>query len=307
MVDKQQHTIGNPLIAATAAKLISDRSPQIMKGVKTGSMVIAGAGLIYFGRKYLKKLAQNRLLKQAGTNPEVRVAVDIYQAVPDGLKKGQGGLFNPIGLARDAVNQVKRIWQRTDTDRILNVAKSIHSQNLDIDKVYRYFYKLYGEQLYLLLNTALEPNELARFNNYASSGTASSLPKITSQKYAVVKVNNLNIRKTPKNMSWKQILSKSNKIGTVPFGKILGLTTGREVFDEDHNVVFVEVNVWDTKSKIHTAYAWKGGLKFLTIPQLQKEFKTNDYGAILRSNHLFRFDTDNLSGTIDRYDKGGIE
>lgn len=305
MVDKNTNSIGNPLIAATAAKVISDKSPEIMKGVKTGSMVIAGAGLIYFGRKYLKKVSQNRLLKQAGTNQEVRAAVNIYQAIPDGLKKGQGGLFNPIGLAKDAVNQVKRIWQRTDTDQILNIAKSIHTKNLDIDKVYRYFYKLYGEQLYLLLNTALESNDLAKFNNYTASGTASSTPKITSQKYALVKVNNLNVRKTPENMSWKQVLSRSNKIGTVPFGKLLGLTTGREVFDEENNVVFVEVNVWDTKSKTHIAYAWKGGLKFLSIPELQKEFKTKDYAAILRSNHLYRFDPASLNGTEISYD-GGI-
>jgi len=307
MVNKEQHNIGNPLIAASAAKVISENSPMVMKGVKTGSMVIAGAGLIYFGRKYLKKIAQNKLLKQAGTNPEVRAAVDIYRAIPEGLKKGQGGLFNPIGLAKDAVNQVKRIWQRTDTDRILNIAKSIHSQNLDIDKVYRYFYKLYDEQLYLLLNTALESNDLARFNNYASSGTASTSPKVNSQKYAVVKVNNLNVRKTPENMSWTQILTKSNKIGTVPFGKILGLTTGREVYDEENKVVFVELSVWDSKNKIHTAYAWKGGLKFLTVPELQKEFKTNDYSALLRSNHLFRFDPNSLSGVFETYERGGIE
>jgi hypothetical protein len=305
MVDKNANSIGNPLIAATAAKVISDKSPEIMKGVKTGSMVIAGAGLIYFGRKYLKKVSQNRLLKQAGTNQEVRAAVDIYQAIPDGLKKGQGGLFNPIGLAKDAVNQVKRIWQRTDTNRILNVAKSIHTKNLDIDKVYRYFYKLYGEQLYLLLNSALEPNDLAKFNNYTASGTASSTPKITGQKYAVVKVNNLNVRKTPENMSWKQVFTKSNKIGTVPFGKLLGLTTGREVFDEDHNVVFVEVNIWDTKGKTHIAYAWKGGLKFLTIPELQKEFKTKDYSVILRSKNLFRFNPGSLNGIVENIE-GGI-
>ena len=106
-------------------------------------------------------------------------------------------------------------------------------------------------------------------------------------------------------MSWKQILSKSNKIGTVPFGKILGLTTGREVFDEDHNVVFVEVHVWDTKNKIHIAYAWKGGLKFLTIPELLKEFKTRDYAAILRSKHLYRFNPAELNGTEINYE-GGI-
>lgn len=298
--------MGNPLIVATAAKVISDQSPHIMKGVRTGSMVIAGVGLIYFGRMYMKKLSQNKLLKQAGSNMEVRAAVDIYQGIPDGLKKGQGGLFNPIGLANDALNQVKRIWQRTDTERLLNVAKGIHSRNLDIDKVYRYFYKLYGEQLYLLLNTALEPNDLARFNNYASSGTASTLPKAAPRKYAVVKVNNLNLRKTPENMSWTQILTKSNKIATVPFGKILGLTTGREVFDEEHNVVFVELSIWDTKNKIHTAYAWKGGLKFLSIPKLQEEFKTRDYAAILRSNHLFRIDPGSLSGIINGIEKGGI-
>ncbi|MCB0397952.1 MAG: hypothetical protein KDD36_14980 [Flavobacteriales bacterium] len=297
--------MGNPLVAATAAKVISDNSPQIMKGVKTGSMIIAGAGLIYFGRKYLKKVAQNKLLRQAGTNPEVRAAVDIYQAIPDGLKKGQGGLFNPIGLARDAMNQVKRIWQRTDTDRILNVAKSIHTKNLDIDKVYRYFYKLYGEQLYLLLNTALEPGELAKFNNYSSSGTASSTPKISGQKYAVVKVNNLNVRKTPENMTWTQVFKKSNKIGTAPFGKVLGLTTGREVFDEEHNVVFVELNVWDTKYKAHIAYAWKGGLKFLTIPELQKEFNTNNYSEILRGKQVYRIDPDSLNG-IEMITEGGI-
>jgi len=253
----------------------------------------------------LKKVSQNRLLKQAGTNREVRAAVDIYQTIPDGLKKGQGGLFNPIGLAKDAVNQVKRIWQRTDTNRILYIAKSIHSQNLDIDKVYRYFYKLYGEQLYLLLNTALEPNDLSKFNNYTASGTASSTQKITSQKYAVVKVNNLNVRKTPENISWKQVFTRSNKIGTVPFGNILGLTTGREVFDEEHNVVFVEVNVWDAKGKTHIAYAWKGGLKFLTIPELQKEFKTKDYSVILRSKNLYRFDPGSLNG-IESICEGGI-
>jgi hypothetical protein len=305
MVEKNTNSIGNPLIAATAAKVISNNSPQIMKGVKTGSMVIAGAGLIYFGRKYLKKVSQNKLLRQAGTKPEVRAAVEIYQAIPEGLKKGQGGLFNPIGLAKDAVNQVKRIWQRTDTDRILNVAKSIHTKNLDIDKVYRYFYKLYGEQLYLLLNTALESSDLAKFNNYTASGTASSTPKISGQKYAVVKVNNLNVRKTPENMSWKQVFTKSNKIGTVPFGKLLGLTTGREVFDEEHNVVFVEVHIWDTKGKTHIAYAWKGGLKFLTIPELQKEFKTKDYSVILRSKNLFRFDPGSLNG-ITEIIEGGI-
>lgn len=307
MVKDNQHTIGNPLIAATAATVISNNAPQIMKGVRTGSMVVAGAGLIYFGRMYIKKLAQNRLLKQAGSNPEVRAAVDIYLAIPDGLKKGQGGLFNPIGLAKDALNQVKRIWQRADTDKILNVAKSIHAQNLDIDKVYRNFYTIYGEQLYLLLNAALEPTELAKFNNYSSSGTASSTAKITSQKYAVAKVNNLNVRKTPENMSWTQILDKSNKIGTVPFGKILGLTTGREVFDQENDVVFVELNVWDKNNKVHTAYAWKGGLKFLSIPELQKEFKTNDYADLLRSTNLFRFDPENLSGVFKALYAGGIE
>ena len=294
-------------MAATAAKVIGDHSPQIMKGIKTGSMFIAGAGLVYVGRKYLKKRAQSKLLRQAGTNREVRAAVEIYQAIPDGLKKGQGGLFNPTGFAKDAVNQVKRIWQRTDTDRILNIAKNIHTRNLDIDKVYRYFYKLYGEQLYLLLNTALDTGDLAKFNNYASSGTASSSPKVTGQQYAVVKVNNLNVRKTPENMSWKQVFTKSNKIGTVPFGKILGLTTGREVFDEDHDVVFVELRIWDENNKVHTAYAWKGGLKFLTIPQLQKEFKTNDYAVLLRSNHLYRFDPGDLSGIQFKTYDGGID
>ena len=157
----------------------------------------------------------------------------------------------------------------------------------------------------MLLNTALEPGELAKFNNYSSSGTASSTPKISGQKYAVVKVNNLNVRKTPENMTWTQVFKKSNKIGTAPFGKVLGLTTGREVFDEEHNVVFVELNVWDTKYKAHIAYAWKGGLKFLTIPELQKEFNTNNYSEILRGKQVYRIDPDSLNG-IEMITEGGI-
>ena len=80
---------------------------------------------------------------------------------------------------------------------------------------------------------------------------------------------------------------------------------GREIFDEEHNVVFVEINVWDTKHKVHVAYAWKGGLKFLTIPGLQKEFNTKDYGEILRSKHLYRIDPGNLNG-IEVIKDGGI-
>ena len=303
---KENETIGNPLVAATAAKVVSDRAPQIMSGVKTGSMVIAGIGLIYFGRFYLKKLAQNKLLKQAGSNPEVRAAIEIYQAIPDGLKKGQGGILNPMGFAKDAINQVKRIWQSTDTDRILDIAKSIHAKKLDIDKVYRYFYKLYDEQLYVLLNNALSSSDLAKFNNYSNSGSASSTPKISGQLYAVVNVNNLNVRRTPENMKWTQLLTKSNKIGTVPFGKLLGLTTGKEVYDKENDVVFVVLWIWDTNSKTHKAYAWKGGLKFLTIPELQKEFKMNNYADILRSEHLYRFNPVGLSGIRFEEGWGGI-
>jgi len=181
--------LGNPLVAATAAKVVSENSPTLLRGARNLSVLLVIAGGSYLGYKALKNRHINTLKRKAGTNPEVRAAMDLYNAIPAGLKKGKGGFFNPGGFISDAANKVSLIWKRTDTDRILGVAKRIHDQKLELDKVYKYFYTIYRQQLYTLINVALSPDELARFNNYARSGSVSNTANVKASKFAVTKVN----------------------------------------------------------------------------------------------------------------------
>ena len=308
-------TIGNPaLIATSLAPAIKENAPLIIQTYTSFMKVIfitlgisGGGYLLYkWGAAYRKK----KLMERSANDPDIRAAMDIYAAIPKGLKTGDGSIFNPLGFVTDLLNQVALIWQNTDSERILEISKRI----VNNEKVYEYFRVLYGEDLYPLLQKALSKTDLDLFIAHSGKSHSSSLTPALPKANALFVTKTVRIRKTPVNQeanySNASLTTKiinagtelirrtagtgSNIIGTAEVDKFLGFSTGREVADEDGKTVFVEFNgikkgkaKWDTQ-----AYVWKGAIRALNRDQIIKEF-----GAVEKLiDKAYFLDPDKLSG-----------
>ena len=308
-------SIGNPALMATAlAPAIKDNAPMIIRSYTSFVKVLfitlgvsAGGYMLY---KWAAAYRKKKLIEKSVDDPDIRAAMDIYAAIPQGLKKGDGSIFNPLGFVTDFLNQVSRIWQSTDTDRKLEVSKRI----VDNKKVSKYFRLIYGEDLYPLLQKALSKTDLDLFIAHSGKTHSSSITPALPKANALFVTKTVRIRKTPVNQEnnysnssftnkiWNagtELLRRtagtgSNIIGTAEVDKFLGFSTGREVADEDGKTVFVEFNgikkgktKWDTP-----AYVWKGAVRALNKDQIIKEF-----GAVDKLiNKAFFLDPDKLSG-----------
>ena len=306
-------SIGNPALMALAPA-IKENAPLVIRSYMSILKVLfitAGVGtggyLLYrWAAAYRKK----KLVEKSAVDPDVRAAMDIYDAIPAALKKGDGSIFNPLGFITDFMNQVARLWQSIDTDRILEVSKRI----VDNKKVYRYFRVIYGEDLYPLLLKALSKTDLDLFVAHSGKTHSASITPALPKANALFVTKTVRIRKTPVNQetnySNSSITSKlwnagtellrrttgtgSNIIGTADVDKFLGIATGREIADDDGKTVFVEFNgikkgntKWDTP-----AYVWKGAVRALNKDQIIKEFG----GVDKLINKAFFLDPDKLSG-----------
>ncbi len=257
----EKETLGNPMAIMAATEMLSN--PKVIKGVGTGLM-IGGLGLgAWLAARWIKKKRQQALLNRAGTDPEIRAVVNIFSAIPAGLKKGQGSLWNTFGLIKDMGNKIATIWQSTDTENILAVAKDIHANNLDLKKIYSKFNTIYEQALYPLLQEAMDIKDLNKFTNLSSSGTVSDTQKLMKSQYALVKVNSgVTIREKPDVPNWASQQIGTNKYGVVPFNYVAGIATGVETYNKEDDTVFVELLIYDKEYKIHKAYAWKGAFSF---------------------------------------------
>ena len=289
-------TIGNPaLIATSLAPAIKENAPVLIKVytnfVRTLFIVLGIAGGSFLIYQWAASQRRKQLASKAGQDPDIKAAIDIYAAIPAGLRKGEGSILNPFGLISDLFNKIATMWQRTDTERILEISKRIK----DNKRVFTVFRILYNEDLYLLLTKALSPSDLDTFIAHSGPTHSASLTPAAPKAYAIFTTKAVRIRKTPVNQDnvssssvWSWISNKSselvrkttgygsNIIGTAENDMFLGLTTGREVSDEDGKTVFTEfkglkkgATKWDT-----IAYVWKGAIRTLSKEQLYKEFGT---------------------------------
>lgn len=286
-MSEKNDELGNPLVVASALQMA--QNPGVQKAGKVIVVTGVAATAVYFGNRYRKKLRQNRLLKKAGTDPEVQTAINIYSSIPAGLKKDTVSFFNPAGLIADVGNDIARIWQSTDTERILKIAKGINDNKLSLKKIYKHFYNIYGEHLYPLLQKAMKSEDLIKFSNVSKSGSVSVTAATKKASYAFVKVSGgVVIREKPDVPNWALKQAGYNKIGIVPYGKIAGIATGNEVYNKEDDVVFVELTVFDTKGKKHRAYAWKGAFSFHTEKVSAKMYRypTNEFSGFDPSKKL---------------------
>jgi hypothetical protein len=297
MSNSKEHTqiqnIGNPALIATAlAPAIQQNAPAMIKTttgvIKTVLIILGVSGGAFLIYKWASAQRRKQIMAKAGVEPDIKATIDIYNAIPSGLKKGEGGIFNPFGLISDLGNKIATIWQSADTKRILDISKRI----TDNKRVFKLFRILYDEDLYQLLSKVLSPEDLDLFMAHSGKEHSASTTPAMPKNNIILTTKSVRIRKTPINQEaiysnssiWDKIknsasevlrrYTESNIIGTAELDKFIGITTGREVADEEGKTVFVEFYgakfgklKWDT-----VAYVWKGGIRVLTKEQAIKEF-----------------------------------
>jgi len=245
----------NPKLVEAAGKVVPVVIEQQRRVVRTGMILMGGvtaAALLYFGGKYLRKQAKKALYRRAATDPNVKAAVDIFEAIPERMKSDTGTIFTPGQLITDLVNNLM-FWTKSDSDRILLIAQRI----TDMNETARAFRLLYDQDLVPLLQKAMSPDDFDRFINDANRDknfipttyTAANAGKIAGTKNRtdiITYVNNAFIR-----------------ISTLDANRwINGYTTGKTYEDKygaisPPGTVWLEMDIAYVKQKYGTRAAVK--------------------------------------------------
>jgi len=237
-------------------------------------------------------------MNKASIIPEVRTAMNIYDAIPAGLKQSKVNIFNPLSVVSDWGNKIALIWTQTDTDRIIAIGKQVYEEKQNLQDIYKYFAKIYGENLYSLLSKAMKSEDLDKFVNYSASGTSQGGKVVTQNKYIVSKIKT-SIRKTTENPSDWKVWEKSNIIETVPYGKLIGMSTGNEVFNETEETTYLGLNIWGSDGMMHKAFVPKTEVDVFDEPALAKRFNKANYADVLQDKALrHTFDVGNINGIL---------
>lgn len=209
--------------------------------IKTG----AGLVLVWLGSKLLKNLKKDQTESKIVEDPTVGQAQSLRQAM------------NPSG------NEWMRKMDGTNKAAIFSIAKEIE----DIEAVRLSYKSLYSTSLYEDLQGELSAQDYQKFLALATKGKAGShnyAPTRTDipKNYWVITKAQTNIRKTPVKES--KFMPGNNIIKLVELGKILGITTGKFVYDESNDVVFVEVWTYNPKKEKKIFYVAKSQVEIIS-------------------------------------------
>jgi len=142
---------------------------------------------------------------------------------------------------------------------------------------------MYGENLRPMLARALTEQDLNSFENLAKTKgmSASNTPVAAAHKFAVVIASSgVRLRTQPIVPLLSTVMYPvGNVVGVVPFGKIVGYTTGIETMTPDNKTIFTQIKA-GSKKKMKTngnvadvvVYAWKGGLEFMTHTEFNAKY-----------------------------------
>ncbi len=210
-------------------------------------LIKAGAGLVlaWLGSKLIKNLKKDTTESQVENDPAV------------GQAQGLRVAMNPSG------NEWMRKIDGTSLEAIFKIAKEI----TDLEAVRKAYKNLYTTSLYEDLQGDLSASDYQKFLAYATKGKAGSqnyAPRRADiiPNYWLITTADANIRKTPVKESKYNPLNNILKIVSV--GKIIGVTTGKFVFDEPNDVVFIEFWTYTTKKEKKTFYVAKSQVELVS-------------------------------------------
>jgi hypothetical protein len=232
--------LGNPLMVAALAPAIQQNAPIIIKtatSLVTKLVLGMGVGLgVYKGLQYLKRKKQEKLIQQSAYDINIRAAVNVYDAIPDGLKEGKGSVFNPLGFITDFWNKIALVWTNANTNAIYSQAVHI----TDWDKCAKTFRTLYGENMLDILKKALTDAQYTAFLNEAArpkliAGSAETgsraYAKVASYGYKLV------VKISPPSISLVQLTNG------IPAKADLGIATGNEQKSTTDGKMYAVFNV----------------------------------------------------------------
>lgn len=272
---KKKRGLGNPALVAAASSAAQNPIVvnNVRKGAKTMFWIVLGVGGFFITRKVISNLNKQSILKEIDTNQNYRAAQSIYNAIPAGLKKGDGSLFNPFGLITDLIDQVSLIWQNTDSQRILDIGRT---EITNFDETAKAFKILYGEDLSMLLQKAMNAAELNAFYSNASAYKPASATFETSSSGDVGKVivtskdsNLLLMYSTPEN-NVSPLIPLSQM---VPSGTRVGVFYGKKI---------TNVRAGDTNEYYATKYGTSknGNVIAILVPVKKSKFVSNIAGSL---------------------------
>lgn len=225
---------------------------------------LAGVAAI-FGTKYtikffgkLKAKADKRKWeKEADTNPAVRQAIAIDQAV------------NPWGW------DWTTSFDSTDVGTILRTAEEIK----DLDAVYDAYEKITeGESLQDDLSTELSPAHYAIFMQMVLKEPGKIILNagyhVTKDVYAKVKKESY-LRTTPelRGVSEYNPFDNDNIIENLSIGDIIGITTGKQVWDYNNVALFAEITATTEEGKKVNVYYPRTKIGLVTKAAFQQKYK----------------------------------
>lgn len=216
-------------------------------------LIKAGAGLVlvWLGNKLLKNLKKDQTESQVESDPTVGQAQSLRQAM------------NPSG------NEWMRKMDGTNKEAIFTIAKEID----DIETVRKNYKNLFNASLYEDLQGELSAQDYQKFLSLATKGKAGShnyAPKrddIPANNWVITKAQT-NIRKTP--IKESKYLPGNNIVKLVELGKLLGITTGKFVYDESNDVVFVEFWTYNPKKEKKVFYIAKSQIEIISNDEKKK-------------------------------------
>lgn len=223
-------------------------------------LIKAGAGLVlvWLGNKILINLNKKNEQSKITDKPEVAQAQGLRQAM------------NPSG------NEWLRKMDGTNKEAIFSIAKEITDIKTVADSYesqYSEAKKLSKANLYDDLQGELSAQDYQKFLSLATKGKAGShnyAPKrddIPANNWVITKAQT-NIRKTP--IKESKYLPGNNIVKLVELGKLLGITTGKFVFDESNDVVFVEFWTYNQKKEKKVFYVAKSQIEIISNDEKKK-------------------------------------
>ena len=212
--------------------------------LKTG----AGVVLYFLGKKVFKNLKKDSTESQVEDKPEVGQAQGLRQAM------------NPSG------NSWMKNFDGTDTKAVFSIATEI----TNIEGVRNAYKNLYTTSLYEDLQSELSAEEYQKFLSLATKGKAGEKKFAPNRKDIIANVWLLttataNVRKTPEKQSRFNPLN--NVVKKVNSGKLIGITTGKFVYDEPNDVVFIEFWTFTSKREKKTYYVAKSQVELVSAKE----------------------------------------
>lgn len=212
---------------------------------------IAVGSLILFSviKKKIKEAGKGKYLEEAGTDPNVQIAMKIYDEIPD--KYTDDLTINPVSWVQKIWNETKSLVTSIDSEKVIALGAKI----TDFDKVKKAFFKIYNLDMLEILEEAMDKEDYLIFITAAKSDNTPYESIETNKKgnYVFPKKKTIVYRRRFIRDSTTTKMPGNFKIAFEPISadtsSYCGIATGKKYYLKDYKKYFWETSL---KGSSHT-------------------------------------------------------